>query len=97
MCRSHASWPRVSVLNPVASFDEPIFDLAYDAENRLTEVKFTIKVDGEKASDVTAASTETSAAFEHLDLPDGPHKIEVVVNAGTVRLFELYELWVENY
>ncbi len=48
---------------------------------------FTIKVDGEKARDVVAASTETTATFEHLDLPDGPHKIEVAVSTGNVRLF----------
>ncbi len=48
---------------------------------------FTVKIDGEKSRDVVAASTETTAAFEHFDLPDGAHKLEVVVNTGNVRLF----------
>ncbi len=48
---------------------------------------FAIKVDGKKVKDVVAASTETTAAFEHLDVPDGPHKIECVVESGDVRMF----------
>jgi hypothetical protein len=48
---------------------------------------FTIKVDGEKQRDVSSASSEATAAFEHFDMADGPHKIEVVVNSGNVRLF----------
>ena len=48
---------------------------------------FTVKVDGEKARDVVADSTDTTSAFEHFDMPDGPHKLEVVVNTGNVRLF----------
>ncbi len=48
---------------------------------------FTIKVDDERAVTIDTSSTEAAASFEHFDMPDGPHKLEVVVNAGNVRLF----------
>jgi hypothetical protein len=48
---------------------------------------FTVKVDGEKVRDVVADGTDTTASFEHFDMPDGPHKLEVVVQSGNVRLF----------
>ena len=48
---------------------------------------FTVKVDDERAVVIDAAQAETTAAFEHFDMPDGPHKLEVTVNTGNVRLF----------
>lgn len=48
---------------------------------------FTVKIDGEKVRDVDAVSSDATAAFEHFDMPDGPHKLEVVVDSGNVRLF----------
>ncbi len=48
---------------------------------------FAIEVDGKKEREVVAAANATETAFEHLDLPDGPHEIEVVVTSGVLRLF----------
>lgn len=51
---------------------------------------FTIKVDGKAVQDVSTACAgpDMEAAFEHLELGDGPHKIECVVKGnGKVRLF----------
>jgi lysophospholipase L1-like esterase len=49
---------------------------------------FAIKIDGTKVKDVTTAAPEPQSAFEHFDLPDGPHKIECVVTGGSpVRLY----------
>jgi hypothetical protein len=48
---------------------------------------FGIKVDGEQAVTLSSASTETAATWEHFDMPDGAHKLELVVNGGNVRLF----------
>jgi hypothetical protein len=50
--------------------------------------EFTIKVDGKVDHDVSTASNEVEAGFEHLDLGDGPHKVECVVKGnGKVRLY----------
>lgn len=48
---------------------------------------FALEVDGKKVRDVDATAKDTTSAFEHLDLPDGPHKIQVVAKSGVLRLF----------
>ncbi len=48
---------------------------------------FSVKVDGDKVLDIDTARAEPTAAYEHFEMPDGPHKLEVVVNSGNVRLF----------
>jgi lysophospholipase L1-like esterase len=49
---------------------------------------FAIKIDGTKVKDVPTAAAQPTAAFEHFDLVDGPHKIECIANGGSpVRLF----------
>jgi lysophospholipase L1-like esterase len=47
---------------------------------------FEIRVDGKVAKEVDTRDEETRAAFEHLDLDDGPHKVEVKVSKGFVRM-----------
>ena len=49
---------------------------------------FTIKIDGKADRVISTASKDVEAAFEHLDLGDGPHKVECVVKGnGKVRLY----------
>ena len=47
---------------------------------------FGIKVDGEQAVTLSSASSESAATWEHFDMPDGAHKLELVVQSGNVRL-----------
>jgi lysophospholipase L1-like esterase len=48
---------------------------------------FSVKVDGEKVLSIDASGAEAEATWEHFDMPDGAHKLEVVVDSGNVRLF----------
>ncbi len=48
---------------------------------------FAVKIDGAKSRDVDATAAEATAAYEHFDVLDGAHKLEVVVSTGNVRLF----------
>jgi hypothetical protein len=80
----------VSWVGTTAEADAPIGKSVSSVDvfylKRPTAGTFTVKVDGEKSRDVTTTSSDTTAAVEHFDLPDGPHKVEVVVSTGTVRL-----------
>ena len=48
---------------------------------------FSVKIDGKKVREVVAASSDAEAAYEHFDVPDGPHTVECVVDSPNVRLF----------
>ena len=48
---------------------------------------FAVKVDDEKVLDIATAAPEAAASYEHFEMPDGAHKLEVVVEGGNVRLF----------
>jgi lysophospholipase L1-like esterase len=48
---------------------------------------FAVSIDGEHVRDVDARSGDTTTAFAHFDVPDGPHQLKVTVKRGVVRLF----------
>ena len=48
---------------------------------------FEVDVDGEHAIDVDADADQTATSYEHFEMPDGPHELQVKVKTGTVRLF----------
>jgi hypothetical protein len=49
---------------------------------------FRVVIDGKVERVVSTAARKAAAGFERFDMPDGPHKLEIVVNDGDpVRLF----------
>ncbi len=47
---------------------------------------FEIKVDGKVVKEIDAQADAIESAFEHLDVPDGPHKLAIAVTKGRVRM-----------
>ncbi len=82
------NWARVATADEKAPIGTKVEKIDIYFMKRPSGGDFTIKIDGKADHDVSTAADDIEAGFEHLDLADGPHKIECVVKGnGKVRLF----------